>query len=35
MNHYAWATQETILQIHGAGPFQVIYVTAADDPSKK
>ena len=35
MNHYAWATSETIVQVHGEGPFQVVYVNPADDPSKK
>jgi quercetin dioxygenase-like cupin family protein len=35
MNHYAWATSETIVQVHGEGPFQIVYVNPADDPSKK
>jgi quercetin dioxygenase-like cupin family protein len=35
MNHYAWATSETIVQVHGEGPFEVVYVNPADDPSKK
>ena len=35
MNHYAWATSETIVQVHGQGPFEVVYVNPADDPSKK
>ena len=34
MNHYAWAEGETIVQVHGAGPFQLTYVNPADDPSK-
>lgn len=34
MNHYAWATAETIVQVHGIGPFAVVYVNPADDPSK-
>ena len=35
MNYYAWATSETIVQVHGEGPFEVVYVNPADDPSKK
>jgi len=35
MNHYAWSTRDTILQIHGQGPFAITYVNPADDPSKK
>jgi hypothetical protein len=34
MNHYAWATTETIVQVHGNGPFAIVYVNPADDPSK-
>ena len=32
MKHYAWMTGETIVQIHGMGPFQIKYVNSADDP---
>jgi quercetin dioxygenase-like cupin family protein len=35
MNHYAWATSEAVVQLHGQGPFKIEYVTPADDPSKK
>ena len=35
MNHYAWATAETIVQVHGQGPFALTYVNPEDDPSKK
>jgi anti-sigma factor ChrR (cupin superfamily) len=35
MNHYAWSTSETIVQVHGQGPFAITYVNPADDPSKK
>ena len=34
-NHYAWTTQETIIQIHGVGPWGINYVNPADDPRKK
>jgi quercetin dioxygenase-like cupin family protein len=34
MNHYAWATSETVVQVHGNGPFAIVYVNPADDPSK-
>ncbi len=32
MKHFAWTTGETVLQIHGAGPFQIVYVNPVDDP---
>jgi quercetin dioxygenase-like cupin family protein len=35
MNHYAWSTTETVVQVHGEGPFAITYVNPADDPSKK
>jgi len=35
MHHYAAAKGETVIQIHGVGPFVVNYVNPADDPSKK
>ncbi len=34
MNHYAWTSEETVVQVHGQGPFQLTYVNPADDPSK-
>ena len=33
--HYAVAKGETIVQIHGVGPWSVNYVNPADDPTKK
>lgn len=35
MNHYAWTTSETVVQVHGEGPFAITYVNPADDPSKQ
>jgi quercetin dioxygenase-like cupin family protein len=35
MNHYAWASSPTIVQVHGQGPFAVTYVNSADDPRTK
>src|SRR2546430_7989193 len=32
MNHYAWSTGDTLIQIHGKGPFEIKYVNPADDP---
>jgi hypothetical protein len=32
MQHYAWAGEPTVIQIHGMGPFAIQYVNAADDP---
>ncbi len=34
MRHFAWTKGETILQLHGRGPWTVTYVNAADDPRK-
>lgn len=30
--HFAWAEGETILQLHGQGPWTITYVNAGDDP---
>lgn len=30
--HYAWFEGETVLQLHGQGPWTVTYVNPADDP---
>lgn len=35
MNHYAWASRDTVVQVHGEGPFIIVYVNPADDPSTK
>ena len=35
MRHFAWAQGETILQLHGVGPWTITYVNPADDPRKK
>lgn len=35
MRHFAFAKGETIIQVHGMGPFEIHYVNAADDPRKK
>lgn len=32
MKHFAWATGETIVQLHGNGPWQINYLDPADDP---
>jgi len=32
--HYAMAKAESIVQVHGMGPWKVVYVNPADDPSK-
>lgn len=34
MPHYAWAEIETVVQINGIGPFDVVYVDPKDDPRK-
>lgn len=35
MHHYVRAQGETIIQIHGVGPFDITYLNPADDPRKK
>jgi Domain of unknown function (DUF4437) len=35
MRHFGWAEGETIIQLHGIGPFKTILVNPADDPNKK
>ena len=35
INHYGWYSEETIVQVHGVGPWGVTYVDPADDPRKK
>jgi len=33
--HFAWTTEESIVQVHGVGPWGITYVNPADDPTKK
>ncbi|HEU4367997.1 MAG TPA: cupin domain-containing protein [Methylomirabilota bacterium] len=33
--HFGWTKDETIVQLHGVGPWTVTYVNPADDPRKK
>lgn len=32
MRHFAWAKGDTIIQLHGTGPWMITYVNPADDP---
>jgi hypothetical protein len=32
MRHFAWTKGETVLQLHGIGPWSITYVNPADDP---
>jgi quercetin dioxygenase-like cupin family protein len=34
MHHYAWFTEETIIQSNGIGPTGITYINPADDPRK-
>jgi quercetin dioxygenase-like cupin family protein len=34
MHHYAWFTEESIIQVDGMGPFAITYVNPGDDPRK-
>jgi hypothetical protein len=33
--HFAWNEGETVVQVHGVGPWTLTYVNPADDPRKK
>jgi len=33
--HLAWTKDETVVQVHGVGPWTVTYVNPAEDPRKK
>ena len=33
-HHFAWFSEETVLQLHGIGPWTVTYVNPDDDPTK-
>lgn len=35
MHHYAMASGEVVVQVHGKSPLQFNYVNPSDDPSKK
>lgn len=35
MKHFAMAKTDATIQIHGQGPFALVYVNSADDPSKR
>jgi len=34
-NHFVWTKEETMVQIHGTGPWGITYIDPADDPRKK
>jgi len=35
MHHFAWTTEETVLQLNVAGPWGLVYINPADDPRMK
>lgn len=35
MKHAAWAKGETVVQVHGVGPWVINYVNPADDPRRR
>jgi hypothetical protein len=35
VHHFGWASEDTIVQVHGVGPCGITYVNPADDPVKK
>lgn len=34
-NHFAYCKQETVLQLHSNGPWDILYANPGDDPRKK
>lgn len=34
-HHYAWTDQQTVIQVHGMGPWAIHYVNPADDPRNR
>ena len=34
MKHFVWAKGETVIQLHGIGPWEIEYVNPLDDPRK-
>jgi quercetin dioxygenase-like cupin family protein len=34
MKHFVQAKGETVVQLHGVGPWQIVYLNPADDPRK-
>jgi quercetin dioxygenase-like cupin family protein len=35
MKHFGWTKGETVIQVHGEGPWTITYVSPDDDPRKK
>jgi hypothetical protein len=35
MHHFAWASEETVVQLSGMGPWGITYLNPEDDPRKK
>ena len=35
MRHFAFTKGKTVIQLHGVGPWSLVYVNAADDPRNK
>ena len=35
MHHFAWVSDRTVIQLHGAGPWKLTYVNPADTPKPR
>src|SRR5262245_31791951 len=35
MKHFGWAQGDTVVQVHGTGPWSIQYVNPSDDPRNK
>jgi quercetin dioxygenase-like cupin family protein len=34
MKHFAWTSGDTVIQLHGIGPWRLVYVNPSDNPVK-
>jgi hypothetical protein len=34
-HHFAWTSEDTVVQLNGVGPWGITYVNPEDDPRKK
>ena len=34
IHHFGWASAETVIQVHGIGPWEINYVDPTDDPRR-
>lgn len=35
MHHFAWSPEESVIQLHGIGPWDIRYLSPSDDPRRR